>query len=69
MSYAVETDTDIKCAYMNDLDNFMCSNLDLYTTVYTFMAYGQLQDKNGAIIRSIALTMNSTPNVALGSCK
>ena len=69
MSYTVEADTDRNCVYMNALDNFMCSDLNLYTTVYSFVAYGQLQGKDGPIIRSTALTINGTQIVAFGSCK
>ena len=69
MSYVVQTDTGINCVYRDAFNNFLCSDLNLYTELYNFVVSGQLQDDAGIIVGSIILTMNSTRINHLGSCK
>ena len=69
MSYAVEADTDKDCVHVEDLDSFICSDLNLYNDIYSFAAYGQLQNSDGTILRSTTLTVNGTRILGFGSCE
>ena len=69
MSYVIQADAYINCVYMEGLDNFVCSDLNIYTEIHNFVVYGQSQDNDGTIIRGIALTVNGTGILGFGSCE
>ena len=69
ISYVVQTDTDINCVYMEALDHFVCSDLNLYTEVYNFVVYELSQHGDDSITTRSALTMSGTKILGFGSCK